>query len=421
MRKHLLASALAVALIMSIGAGLHQRSEAVRLRAALEGVWLGSLGEAAEALDALTISMEKALVAPGGDYAAAQLADASRAAAQVHHHLGLLPLSHDALSAALAFAHRLSGETARMAAESSAADAAWLEKQWHTCVQLAGQLAVARQDMLRRGLSMVPGEAVFYAPAQAGLRPVEAVAGLAIASPAEAPSPTGQPPQAEITQAEALQTAAAFVGAERVLTVSPAPDVTGRLPAYGVAVQTDGALLNLEITRQGGRVLMMSPETAAFPVLLAEDACRRAAEEFLLSRGFGEAREVLRQVYDGLCVMTFAPLQQGVLLYPDLLVVQVRMDTAEVVGLEATRYWQHHRERTALSPGITAGEALAPLPQASAPPPLCLIPHEAGEALCYQVALEALDSRFLVFVCAHSGEVLAVRKLIDSDVGVTGA
>ena len=58
-------------------------------------------------------------------------------------------------------------------------------------------------------------------------------------------------------------------------------------------------------------------------------------------------------IYDGLAVINFVALQDGVLLYPDLVKVQVRMDTGEIVGMEANNYLMNHTVRTALSPSAS--------------------------------------------------------------------
>ena len=47
------------------------------------------------------------------------------------------------------------------------------------------------------------------------------------------------------------------------------------------------------------------------------------------------------------------------LLYPDLLTVQVRMDTLQVVGLEARSYWTNHVRRELSEPALSADEAAA--------------------------------------------------------------
>ena len=93
-------------------------------------------------------------------------------------------------------------------------------------------------------------------------------------------------------------------------------------------------------------MLWMVPEHAAFAPALTLEECAEAAQGFLLDRGYGEMEANHYQVYDGLAVINFVAVQDGVLLYPDLVQVQIRMDTGEVVGLEANNYLMNHTRRT---------------------------------------------------------------------------
>lgn len=145
-------------------------------------------------------------------------------------------------------------------------------------------------------------------------------------------------------------------------SVREAPATSGALPAWGVTVQTEDLQLNVEITVQGGKVLWMMPEEASFNESLPEEVCQTRAEAFLTEKGFGEMALTHTQRYgDGLLLLNYAAVQDGIVLYPDLVKVQVRMDTGEVVGLEANNYWMNHVARHLASPELTAEEARAKL------------------------------------------------------------
>ena len=210
---------------------------------------------------------------------------------------------------------------------------------------------------------------------------------------------------------------------EQAIAITDAPDASGVLPAYGVTVQTPDVQLNMEITRQGGKVLWMMPETASFPMTQRPSACESAALTFLKKRGFGQAEAVHRQLYDGLCVISCAPVQEDVLLYPDLLTVQVRMDTLQVVGLEARSYWTNHVRRTLPEPALSADEAAALLSSQAKVQAhrLCLIPEERREALCWQFTVTRGGETYLIYLDAQDGREVAIRKVIPLENGSTAA
>lgn len=230
-------------------------------------------------------------------------------------------------------------------------------------------------------------------------------------------------PSTEVSSGEAMQIAKEFIGTDRVLSVSPAPDTGGALPAYGVTLQTADVQLNLEITRRGGKVLLMSPETASFAMVKTVTECTGAALDFLQSRGFAQMEALYHQVYDGLCVITCAYVQNNVLVWADRVLVQVRMDTGEVVGLEARSYWQHHIPRKPQSPLLTAAEAREALsPQAEVRTfRLCLLPQGSQERLCWQFSLTMQGQEYISYVDAITGEELLLEKVIQLETGTTAA
>ena len=223
--------------------------------------------------------------------------------------------------------------------------------------------------------------------------------------------------EGRIDQRQAMEAARAFVGEERVRSVEAAPDSGGALASYGVKLTlNDGVVLNAEVTRQGGKMLWMVPEHAAFEPGWTLEECAEAARDFLLDRGYGEMEANHYQVYDGLAVINFVAVQDGVLLYPDLVKVQVRMDTGEVVGLEANNYLMNHTERTGLSPALSGEQALekASSRLEAGQARLCVIPYREGERLCYEVPGRYEGREYRVYIDAITGEEAEVLMMVDS-------
>jgi germination protein YpeB len=129
------------------------------------------------------------------------------------------------------------------------------------------------------------------------------------------------------------------------------------------------------------------------------------------------------QVYDGLAVIHFAALQDGVLLYPDQLKLQIRMDTGEVVGLEAHQYLMNHTQRTNLAPALTQEQALESVsPQLAVEQVrLCVIPEGSSERLCYEITGTTNQQTYMVYIDAATGEEADVLMLMDGAEGPLAA
>ena len=229
----------------------------------------------------------------------------------------------------------------------------------------------------------------------------------------------------QITAEEAVKIAMAFVGNESVMSFERATDTDGPVPTYGVSLRLADVKLTVNVTRQGGKILWMTSETAGFSPDLDIGECVLHAKAFLTSRGFGDMRESYTQQYDGIAVINFAAVQNDVILYPDLVKIQVRMDTGAVIGIEANNYWMNHVRRERLHPLLTESQAKTRVSDrlSISSARLCVIPVEDGlgtgrtEALCWEFKGSASGSEYLVYIDAETGEEMNVLKVVVSGGG----
>ena len=407
---YLFAAVLGMTLLISLNAA-QRRSAAAELM--LTENTKAAVSEAAAELETLTLSLEKLLLTTSPRQQAKLLSQIVLAADRSQLSLAALPDREGQQGAVLAYLSRLTALSQSCLADL--AEGGGLPGDAHT-----------ELTALREGLLLLRAEMT--------LASREALIGSEIADAMPASqvtkSPTAQEltaykalPSNEIGSGEAMQLAKEFVGTEKVLSVAHAPDTSGALPAYGVTVQTADVLLNLEITRRGGKVLLMAPETASFAMLKTPEQCAASALAFLKSRGFAEMEAPYYQVYDGLCVVTCVYVQSGVLVWPDRVLVQVRMDTAEVVGIEARSYWRNHIPRRLQSPLLTQTEARASLSPGAAVKSsrLCLLPVQNQERLCWQFTLTFGEESYISYIDAMTGEELHLEKIMQLEFGQVAA
>ena len=143
------------------------------------------------------------------------------------------------------------------------------------------------------------------------------------------------------------------------------------------------------------------------------------ARAFLLSRGFGAMEMSYYSRYDGILTVNYAAVQNDVVLYPDLVKVQLSMADGAVIGLEAANYLMNHVERTLELPAISEADAIARLaPNLTAlAARLCVIPVNSGEALCYEVRATDGADIFLVYIDAMNGVERELLQVVRDDSG----
>lgn len=417
-RKRWAAAALcAAAVLMGVGLLVSIR----RTRAAenaLRAVQENARQTALSCIDEVRWQLEKAQLSRDGQAYVRLLSQVAAGAGTVEQSLSLLPAEGEEGRAAVKFANQLGDYASSLLAEgektgATEAQTRVMQAMGDTLEKLAGVLRGragaadgAGGETNKASEKVIYPTLIYDGPFSDG-REEKASAYLAA--------------QPEIDRERALDCARAFLGAERVESLTAGTDTRGSIPCYGVTAQVDGEEIQLAVTRRGGKVLWMFPEHAAYKSTLTVEKCRENALAFLESRGYPDMESLYFQVYNGLAVMNFAPRQGTVLLYPDQVKVQLRMDTGAVVGFEARGYLTNHGARPGLTPRLTAEEAAEKvslrLENVSAGR-LCVIPRLTAERLCYEFSGVYQGEKYLVYVDAESGEQAELLKVVETDRGL---
>lgn len=213
-----------------------------------------------------------------------------------------------------------------------------------------------------------------------------------------------------------------FVGADRVKKATYTGDSDIMDKCYEYELDTTDGLLTCGVTQRGAHVLYILPEQGVAEVKLTQGECIDRALVFLKSRGYGELEVSYWRQLGGLLTMNFAAAQDGVLLYPDLVKVQVSMQSGLVVGIDASSYLKNHRTRYLAEPQFTSAMALDSLGAVLTADRVrrCVIPLDSGaEAQCWEVTAHMEGgNRYLVYKDVISGEERQILRVMVEDDGV---
>lgn len=213
---------------------------------------------------------------------------------------------------------------------------------------------------------------------------------------------------AMVTRDQAAQAAAHFLGIE-ASALADTGEQNGTIPSFGFAGEQNGKSFEIYISKQGAQVLwyMCSNDggISAVPTDEKYDQLTDAAQQYLIDKGYGQSAPSYAQFYDGMAVINLAPMENDVVLYPDLIKVWVDIPTATVLGIETHNYLMSHKLRVLAEPTLTEDEARQKLTNGievkSAR--LALIPMDTNdERLCWE--LTCSDGQdFLIYVNAKTG------------------
>jgi hypothetical protein len=159
-----------------------------------------------------------------------------------------------------------------------------------------------------------------------------------------------------------------------------------------------------------------APGPGAAPPMLTLTQSAERARQFLAERGFNNITPTYASAEEGVATCQFAAMQGQVVLYPDQVKVKVRMSDGQILGFEGMNYLMAHTRRDLPAMRVTEAEARRLLNARVEVVGVrsCVIPTPArGEALCHEFHVRLLDSSFLVYINAVTGNEEAIFKLID--------
>ena len=173
------------------------------------------------------------------------------------------------------------------------------------------------------------------------------------------------------------------------------------------------------VRSKGGEVLYALCSADVGEAAFTAEQLLDAARTFLLSRGFGAMEMSYYSSYDGILTVNYAAVQNDVVLYPDLVKVQLSVRDGAVVGLEASGYWTNHVARTLELPAVSEEEAVSSIGARLSPlsARLCVIPTDSGEALCYEIRATDGSDDFLVYIDAATGSERELMQIVREDGG----
>lgn len=222
-----------------------------------------------------------------------------------------------------------------------------------------------------------------------------------------------------VTGEEATRLLRAYVGEEAVTAISLDGDSVQDAPCYDFSLTANGYNLSASVTKKGGRVLYLLCSDEVANKNLSISDCIQRVQAFLLSRGYGAMEMNYYAEYGNVLTINYAAAENNVVLYPDLVKVQISMDNGAIIGVEAGNYLKNHAPRTIELPALSETDAVARLsPRLSVESVrLCVIPYGLSERLCYEVSATGGGNTYLIYVDAMTGEEVEIMQVVQDGVG----
>ncbi len=384
--------------------------------------------ETCELTEGVSVNFRKALVAGETGQLQTLLGEIALQTQGALSNLALLPLGQETVSGTLKFINQAGDFATALSARLGNGGA--VSEADHAAMARLSETAAAFSVRMGRLLDRYErGEAVFDTSGESGGEDLYPITGPATDYPTllyDGPFSDGRTDGEfkalagleAVDEAAARQALIAFVG-DRAAEVSFTGESEIPVGCYEYALRMGGYRLSAGVTKAGGAVLYMLCDSAVGEAVLSDGQAVDAARTFLMSRGYGEMELSYSSRFEGILTANFAAVQDGVVLYPDLVKVQVSLSDGAVVGLEAAGYLMNHVRRTLSLPRLSEADALERIGGALTPVAarLCVIPENDAEYLCYEVRATSGPDTFLAYIDAETGVERRLMQVISDEGG----
>ena len=210
---------------------------------------------------------------------------------------------------------------------------------------------------------------------------------------------------------------------EDIKEIQEKDESSGRIDLYNfdVVFNDSKEKTAVSITKKGCQLYLMVGDKNVKEEKLSIDEAKQKGLEFLKKLGIDNVQDTYYQKSEKIAVINYAAVQDGVILYPDLIKVKVALDNGKILGAELQGYIFNHEKRENITPTISEEMARKTinLDIEIISSDIAVIPTEYNtEILTYEFKGKIDDREFLIYINANTGEEEKVLLIIDSENGV---
>ncbi|MFZ7131525.1 MAG: germination protein YpeB [Eubacteriales bacterium] len=227
----------------------------------------------------------------------------------------------------------------------------------------------------------------------------------------------------EISEKEGQNKVKEFVGEKNIESIKSNGSSEGVIKTfvYDVDIKDQEENAYVEITKIGGHVLKVMKNRVPEEQKIEMTEAQKKADEFLKEKGYENLVNTYYEKYANVGVFNYAYVQNDIIIYPDLIKVQISLDNGEFLGIEAQGYHFSHCERKIEKPNISIEEAKKKVngKLEITKERLAIIPTESkNEVLCYEFKGTYKDDWYIIYINASTGREQQILKIIEADESV---
>ncbi|HWI52971.1 MAG TPA: germination protein YpeB [Symbiobacteriaceae bacterium] len=210
--------------------------------------------------------------------------------------------------------------------------------------------------------------------------------------------------------------------------VAGVTEVAGNLPGYSFQLAPAAAggggnayTTVAEVARNGGYLVQLLNSRMVGKPAIDLARAKQLGLEYLTHQGYLEMVPTYGQSAEGIATIAYAYRENGVLIYPDQVKLQVALDNGEILAVDARQYLMSHHPRNVRPATVTPDQAEEVIrPELTVDRvQLALIPSQAGtgEILTYEFLTRLGEETFLIYVNAYTGQEEQILQQVQTEGG----
>lgn len=197
--------------------------------------------------------------------------------------------------------------------------------------------------------------------------------------------------------------------------INYANETNGDISTYDFDVKVDDKDFNVQVSKLGGLLMTVSGYAESGDPILNRDDAIQTAIKFANRIGFANMDYVWAEIQENVAYINLAPIENDVIMYPDLVKVKVDMTAQEIVGFEALNYAFNHIEREVeFNLSEQEVESVLGFDYSIIKTSKAVIRLDsAKEVAVYEFITERIDGDYFYYIDANTRELVKTMKLVN--------
>ena len=222
-------------------------------------------------------------------------------------------------------------------------------------------------------------------------------------------------PKEEITQDQAYEYLINTVYANRDIEIKFVRETEGNISTYDYQIELDGKDYNAQVSKRGGLLITISSYAESGDPIISGEYASEMAATFAKNIGFENMESVWLEIHENVAYVNLAPVENGIIMYPDLVKVKIDLTSQNIIGFEAVNYALNHVDRNVdFNASELDAESLLGFDYNVLKTTKAVIKLDNGkEVEVYEFITERIDGTYFYYIDANNLEIVKTMKLVQ--------